>query len=123
MYIEQEKLSEYVGVQDQIMAANGGFQEISLNKNEPWKKMKENKDEAGEILGQSIIIINTLSSILEPFLPESSKKLQNILFDKEINEWKIILPESGKPFKKPVPLFEKLDEEIVLMENRNSLNE
>ena len=94
-----------------------------LDKNEPWKKMKENKDEAGEILGQSIIIINTLSSILEPFLPESSKKLQNILFDKEINEWKIILPESGKPFKKPVPLFEKLDEEIVLMENRNSLNE
>ena len=42
IHIEQNKLSEYVGVQDQIMAANGGFQEINLNKNEPWKISKMN---------------------------------------------------------------------------------
>ena len=94
-----------------------------LDKNEPWKKMKENKNEAGEILGQSIIIINAISCILEPFLPESSQKLQKILFGETINEWKLILPKPGTPFEKPVPLFEKLDEEVVLEENRNSLDE
>ena len=40
--MSKTKLSEYVGVQDQIMAANGGFQEINLNKNEPWKISKIN---------------------------------------------------------------------------------
>ena len=94
-----------------------------LDKNEPWKKMKENKNEAGEILGQSIIIINAISCILEPFLPESSQKLQKILFGETINEWKLILPKPGTPFEKPIPLFEKLDEEVVLGENRNSLDE
>ena len=94
-----------------------------LDKNEPWKKMKENKNEAGEILGQSIIIINAISCILEPFLPESSQKLQKILFGETINEWKLIFPKPGTPFEKPMPLFEKLDEEVVLEENRNSLNE
>ena len=94
-----------------------------LDKNEPWKKMKENKNEAGEILGQSIIIINAISCILEPFLPESSQKLQKILFGETINEWKLILPKPGTPFEKPIPLFEKLDEEVVLEENRNSLDE
>ena len=94
-----------------------------LDKNEPWKKMKENKNEAGEILGQSIIIINAISCILEPFLPESSQKLQKILFGETINEWQLILPKPGTPFEKPMPLFEKLDEEVVLEENRNSLNE
>ena len=91
-----------------------------LDKNEPWKKMKENKNEAGEILGQSIIIINAISCILEPFLPESSQKLQKILFGETINEWQLILPKPGTPFEKPMPLFEKLDEEVVLEENRNS---
>ena len=94
-----------------------------LDKNEPWKKMKENKNEAGEILCQSIIIINAISCILEPFLTESSQKLQKILFGETINEWKLILPKPGTPFEKPMPLFEKLDEEVVLEENRNSLNE
>ncbi len=76
-----------------------------LDKNEPWKKMKENKEEAGEILGQSIIIIHALSSILEPFLPNSAQKLQKILFGEHINHWNLILPESGKSFEKPNPLF------------------
>ena len=53
-----------------------------LDKNEPWKKMKENKNEAGEILGQSIIIINAISCILEPFLPQSSQKLQKMYLEK-----------------------------------------
>tara|TARA_B110000438_G_scaffold152817_1_gene146867 strand:+ start:5099 stop:6766 length:1668 start_codon:yes stop_codon:yes gene_type:complete len=94
-----------------------------LDKNEPWKKIKENKEEAGEILGQAIIIISAISTILEPFLPGSAIKLQEIIFNKKINDWKLILPLPGTEFQKPDPLFEKLDEEIVLMENEIIPNE
>tara|TARA_B110001454_G_scaffold63788_1_gene62026 strand:- start:1457 stop:3124 length:1668 start_codon:yes stop_codon:yes gene_type:complete len=94
-----------------------------IDKNEPWKKIKENKEEAGEILGQAIIIISAISTILEPFLPGSAIKLQEIIFNKKINNWKLILPLPGTEFQKPDPLFEKLDEEIVLMENEIIPNE
>ena len=94
-----------------------------IDKNEPWKKIKENKEEAGEILGQAIIIISAISTILEPFLPGSAIKLQEIIFNKKINDWKLILPLPGTEFQKPDPLFEKLDEEIVLMENEIIPNE
>jgi|TARA_B110000263_G_scaffold32363_1_gene24557 methionyl-tRNA synthetase len=94
-----------------------------LDKNEPWKKIKENKEEAGEILGQSIIIISAISSILEPFLPGSAIKLQEIIFNQKINNWNLILPVPGTEFQKPDPLFEKLDEEEVLKENEIITNE
>ena len=94
-----------------------------LDKNEPWKKIKDNKDEAGEILGQSIIIISAISSMLEPFLPGSAIKLQEIMFNKKINNWSLVLPVPGTEFQKPDPLFEKLDEEEVLKENEIISNE
>jgi methionyl-tRNA synthetase len=94
-----------------------------LDENEPWKKIKDDKEEAGEILGQAIIIISAISTILEPFLPGSAVKLQEVIFSKKINNWKLILPKPGKEFQKPNPLFEKLDEETVLMENEIIPNE
>ena len=81
--------------------------------------MKDDKEKAGEILGQGIIIIHALSSMLEPFLPNSAHKLQKMLFNKLINKWELVMPKPGDPFQYPQPLFEKLDEETVLSENRN----
>ena len=88
-----------------------------LDKNEPWKKIKEDKKIAGEILSQSLIMVSAISCLLEPFLPSSAYKLLKILFDKKQNPWKLIIPESGSKFNNPQPLFQKLDEEIVSMEN------
>ena len=88
-----------------------------LDKNQPWKKIKEDKKQAGEILSQSLIIVSAISSLLEPFLPSSAYKLQKILFDKTQNPWELIIPTSGSKFNTPEPLFQKLDEEIVSKEN------
>ena len=88
-----------------------------LDKNEPWKKIKEDKKSAGEVLGQSMIIISALSSMLEPFLPNSAERLQKVIFNEKKNNWNLILPISGDKFDKPTPLFEKLEEEKVLQEN------
>ena len=88
-----------------------------LDRNEPWKKIKEDKESAGEILGQSMIIISAISSMLEPFLPNSAETLQKVIFNDKKNNWKLILPISGNKFQEPTPLFEKLEEEKVLEEN------
>ena len=88
-----------------------------LDRNEPWKKIKEDKESAGEILGQSMIIIIAISSMLEPFLPNSAETLQKVIFNDKKNNWKLILPISGNKFQEPTPLFEKLEEEKVLAEN------
>ena len=88
-----------------------------LDKHEPWKKIKEDKKSAGEVLGQSMIIISAISSMLEPFLPNSAEKLQKVIFNDKKNNWNLILPISGDKFDKPTPLFEKLEEEKVLEEN------
>ena len=88
-----------------------------LDRNEPWKKIKEDKESAGEILGQSMIIISAISSMLEPFLPNSAETLQKVIFNDKKNNWKLILPISGNKFQEPTPLFEKLEEEKVLAEN------
>ena len=94
-----------------------------LDKNQPWKKIKEDKKQAGEILSQSLIIVSAISCLLEPFLPSSAYKLQKILFDKKQNPWELIIPASGSKFKTPEPLFQKLDEEIVSMENEKIKHE
>ena len=94
-----------------------------LDKNEPWKKIKEDKKSAGEVLGQSMIIISAISSMLEPFLPNSAERLQKVIFNEKKNNWNLILPISGDKFDKPTPLFEKLEEEKVLQENGMMLDE
>ena len=94
-----------------------------LDKNEPWKKIKQDKKSAGEVLGQSMIIISAISSMLEPFLPNSAERLQKVIFNEKKNNWNLILPISGDKFDKPTPLFEKLEEEKVLQENGMMLDE
>ena len=44
--------------------------------------MKENKNEAREILSQSIIIINAISCILEPFLQNLLKNFKRYYLEK-----------------------------------------
>ena len=70
-----------------------------------------------------MIIISALSSMLEPFLPNSAVRLQKVIFNEKKNNWNLILPISGDKFDKPTPLFEKLEEEKVLQENGMMLDE
>ena len=75
--IEQKKLSEFVGVQDQIMAANGGFQSISLKKNEPWKITKFNlSNEYLEELEKHVLF--GFSGISRLAVKHAKRKIENI---------------------------------------------
>ena len=86
IHIEQAKLSEYVGVQDQIMAANGGFQEINLNKNEPWKISKINlsSDYIKELESYMLFGFSGISRLADKHAKE---KLKILKIKKQINNY------------------------------------
>jgi methionyl-tRNA synthetase len=81
----------------------------------PWKQIKENKNDAALTLNTALTIISNLRIIMNPFLPFSSKKLAPFIGEdpdkKIIWEFKEIKPNT--PLKKPIPLFKKLDDDIV----------
>ena len=81
----------------------------------PWKQIKENKNDAALTLHTALTIISNLRIIMNPFLPFSSKKLAPFIGedpDKEII-WEFKEIKSNIPLKKPIPLFKKLDDDIV----------
>jgi len=82
----------------------------------PWKQIKEDRTRAATSLWVVIQAINTLKTVLYPYLPFSSKKLHERLgFEDDIEKhgWKFEKVPAGQRLKKPKPLFKKLDEKIV----------
>src|SRR5581483_9217119 len=63
-----------------------------LTEKEPWKTIKTNPDDARETLHNCLVLIGHLAACLQPFLPDSSKKIlamlnwpaEQIAFDDEI---------------------------------------
>ena len=50
-----------------------------LNVNEPWKRIKEDKNDAGRSLFVAGQIIKCLGVLVEPFLPEAARKIKDVL--------------------------------------------
>ncbi len=87
-----------------------------MERTSPWLVIKEDRERAGTSLWVTIQLINALKTAFYPFIPFSSEKLNDVFgFEKSVQEmgWKANPVPSGTPFKKPKPLFKKLDESIV----------
>jgi D-glycero-alpha-D-manno-heptose-7-phosphate kinase len=102
IHIEQEKLSEYVGVQDQIMAANGGFQEISLNKNEPWKisKMNLSRDYLKELESYILFGFSGISRLADKHAKRKIENINNNKTDQQLHRILEIAKEAKSLFNK-----------------------
>jgi len=50
-----------------------------VEKNKPWKLIKEDKNKAKEILSDLFYCISEISELIEPFLPETSDKIKKQL--------------------------------------------
>lgn len=113
-----------------------------LYEEEPWKKIKTDLDRAKEVLFVAQTAIHNLSKLLSPFLPHSSQKVQDMLkqdtniFGSLVNLeqhdgnfvyevltgdyastkglWGFSYPKPASNIDKPIPLFEKLDEEELV---------
>ena len=46
-----------------------------IEKNKPWKLIKDNQDKAKEILGELLTAIKEIADLLSPFMPETSEKI------------------------------------------------
>ena len=91
-----------------------------LNTKAPWQSIKTHPEEAATTLWTAMRVINCLKLILSPYLPFSSQRLHEILgFDGRVDEeqWdfdaSIQAIEAGKPFRQPVPLYTKLEPDVV----------
>jgi methionyl-tRNA synthetase len=95
-----------------------------LDEKAPWKKIKEDKQAAGNSLFTAIGVISRLKNMFYPFLPFTSQKVHEFLgyegdIEKHIREtpeWLTPLP--GQKLREPKPLFVKLDESIIEEETK-----
>jgi len=106
----------------------------------PWKQVKEDKSEAGKTIFTAMKAIDSLKVMFAPILPFTSEKLHGFfgydmpLFGEQYVEeiedslgthaglkyrgiervsWKSSRLKPGSEFKKPAPLFKKLEESVV----------
>jgi len=92
-----------------------------LDKKAPWHEVKEDTALAANTLWTALHSISTLKTVLAPFLPFTSKKLQTMAgFPKTIEEigWEIQPPQAGQVISNPAPLFSKIDPAVVEREEQ-----
>ncbi len=88
-----------------------------LDKKEPWKTIKTNKDKAGEDLSICVQLINNLRVLIRPFLPKTSERIRSIL-GADDTDWKLQTILEGKSLDKVAPLFRKLEDDIIESETQ-----
>ncbi|OPZ02057.1 MAG: Methionine--tRNA ligase [Bacteroidetes bacterium ADurb.BinA395] len=92
---------------------------------EPWKIVKTDKDRVATILNLSLQIAANLSIVFEPFLPFSSEKLRDLL-NLETFDWNnlgsIELLKPQLQLKKPVLLFDKIEDSAIEYQVQKLLN-
>ncbi len=87
-----------------------------LADNEPWKLVKTDPERVQTIMNLSLQITANLAVLLQPFLPETSQKLQTFLNMSEAswgNAGSSTLLEAGHICSKPTILFPKIEDEMV----------
>ncbi len=98
---------------------------------EPWKIFKTDPDRVASILYTSLQITASLTALIEPFLPFSSRKLAGFLKIDHV-EWKDIgkkdLLPAGHEIAQPELLFDKIEDKEILVQleklkNSKKMNE
>jgi methionyl-tRNA synthetase len=91
-----------------------------LDEKEPWKRIKEDRDDAATSLYVALTVISHLKTIFAPFLPFTSQRLHGMLgFDGSLEDggWSVSEVQPGQRLVAPEPLFTKLDDSIVEQED------
>lgn len=92
-----------------------------LDEKAPWKKIRENREDAALSVNVALNIISCLKTLFYPFLPFSSEKLHRLLGMEGVVEaggWTFIPLNPRKRLPEPSPLFTKLDDSIVEEETK-----
>ncbi len=90
-----------------------------LAENEPWKLFKSDPHKTETILNICVQIVFKLAVLSQPFLPNTSKKLSDLL-NCELTSWESMSKSKhineGHKLNKPQHLFEQISDEIINQE-------
>ncbi|MDX2140988.1 MAG: methionine--tRNA ligase [Chloroflexota bacterium] len=136
-------LLEAVKLRDALSVAMGLVREANgyLDKREPWKRIKEDPDDAARSVYTILRVIDNLSLLLAPWLPFSAQQVyeylgydgrlfgeQKIVEYQEatrahkaltydaagaIGKWEVRVLPPGQPLREPKALYVKLEPEII----------
>nr|WP_321406089.1 methionine--tRNA ligase [uncultured Carboxylicivirga sp.] len=83
---------------------------------EPWKLIKTDAERVKTIMNIALQITANISILIEPFLPFTAKKMQDMLNLTNL-DWtacgNLTLLETGKKINKPKLLFEKIEDDTI----------
>ena len=93
-----------------------------LDRKEPWRAIRSNRDSAAGTLWVALAAINCLKTLLYPFLPFSSERLHGMLGLKAgVHDdgwrWDRESLRSDHKLQEPRPLFAKLEEALIEQES------
>lgn len=89
-----------------------------INLKEPWRTVKEDRTRTATTIYVAVQVVNSLSTLLEPFVPFTARRLRDILNVKDTaNSWDragdtYLRP--GHKTKQPEPLFVKISDEKMV---------
>lgn len=90
-----------------------------LTDKEPWKTIKTNEEETKAVLFASAQIVASLGAIAQLFLPNTAKKIFDLL-NVDAIQWEDIgnihFLAEGHKINKPSLLFEKIDDQLVALQ-------
>ncbi|MCE4604660.1 MAG: methionine--tRNA ligase [Aeropyrum sp.] len=108
-----------------IKKATEGILEIAregngfLNKTEPWRLMREDREEGVRVLTAALYAVKTLAHLLAPFTPEAADRLWSMLgmagsvHEAVWDEWLDRNVPGGSRIREVKPLFTKLPEDFL----------
>lgn len=94
---------------------------VWIDKAEPWKVIKIDRERAATSLWVAIQAIGAMKTMAVPYMPNTSQKCHELLGlsgEAAKGKWQRDEVPAGQAFPKPAPLFKKLDESVVEEEVR-----
>jgi len=104
------KLIEETKFQEAIKKIRAYQEECNrfIDKKEPWKTIKKDKEEAGNTIYTCIQAISIIQTLLSPFLPFTSNEIQKQLNISSKDKWKYFEIKSGHKLGKAKPIFKRI---------------
>ncbi len=110
--LEAYKFREALGLLIDVARSGNKF----LADTEPWKVIKEDMDRAGHIMNLSIQCVANLAILADPFLPQSTEKMRQMIGQDELG-WdeagSLELVPEGRELGKSEVLFARIEDEDI----------
>ncbi|GBC68818.1 Methionine--tRNA ligase [archaeon HR01] len=117
-YLEEIRLRQALESVIQLAREGNGY----LNRREPWKLVKESKEDAATVFYAAAQLVKCLGVLLQPFTPYSASRIFEMLgLGRASLDWGEASKElpAGSRIAEPQPLFRKiLDEELEVFRVR-----